>query len=67
MKNSLVKNAVSILFGFILFWYAGAMLDFFPFIGDDFAVRAIGFTGLLLCAVVVVCTCWIINTIKKNK
>lgn len=67
MKEDLVRNAVSIIVGFVVLWYAGAMFDFLPFLGDDFAVRAIGFTGLLICAVIVVCTCWIINIIKKNK
>ena len=66
MKNDMIRNAVSIILGFFILWYCGAMYNFLPFLGDDFAVRAIGFTGLLICAVIVVCTCWIISEIKKK-
>lgn len=66
MKKDLLRNAVSIVVGFIAFWYAGAMMDFLPFIGNDPAVKAIGFTGLLLCIVIVVCTCWILESIQKK-
>lgn len=66
MNKELLRNSISIIIGFIVLWYCGAMIDFFPFIGDDFAVRAIGFTGLLICAVIVICTRWIISVIKKK-
>ncbi|MPM96061.1 hypothetical protein SDC9_143217 [bioreactor metagenome] len=62
----MTRNAVSIIIVFFVLWYCGAILDFLPFLGDDFAVRAIGFTGLLICVVIVVCTCWIISEIKKK-
>ena len=67
MKNDLLRTAISIIVGYFLLWYAGAMLNFFPFVGDGLAIRAVGFTGLLICLIIVLCTCWIINEIKKNK
>ena len=67
MKNDLLRTAISIIVGYFLLWYAGAMLNFFPFVGDDLAIRAVGFTGLLICLIIVLCTCWIINEIKKIK
>lgn len=66
MKKDSIRNAIFIVVGFMILWYGGAMFNFFPFLGDDFAIRAIGFTGLLLCAVIVICACWIISEIKKK-
>lgn len=66
MGNKIIRVTVSIIIGYIVLWYAGAMFNFFPFLGDDFAVRAVGFTGLLICIVVVLCTCWIISEIRKK-
>ncbi len=65
MKDT-VRNALCIVIGFVVLWYAGAMFNFFPFMGDDLAIRAVGFTGLLIILVVIICTCWIIETIRKN-
>ena len=42
--NKDVRNALGLIAGYIVLWYAGAMLNFFPF-------SAVGFTGLLLCIV----------------
>lgn len=58
--------AIAIVIGFIVLWYCGAIFDFFPFLADLFVVKAIGYTGLLLCIVIVCCTCWIISEIKKK-
>lgn len=66
MGNKIIRVTVSIIIGYIVLWYAGAMFNFFPFLGDDFAVRAVGFTGLLICIVVVLCTYWIISEIRKK-
>ncbi len=65
MKDT-VRNALCIVIGFVVLWYAGAMFNFFPFMGDDLAIRAVGFTGLLIILVIIICTCWIIETIRKN-
>ena len=62
MKND-VRNAVCIVIGFIILWWMGGMFNFFPFIGDD---SAVGFTGLLVVIVIVICTCWIIDTIRTK-
>lgn len=67
MEKDMFRIVISIVIGYIVMWYAGAMLNFFPFLGDDFAVRAIGFTGLLICLVIVACTCWIIHENKNKK
>ena len=66
MGKDIFRIAVSIVIGYIVLWYAGAMYGFFPFLGDDFAVRAIGFTGLLICFVIVACAYWIIHENKKK-
>ena len=56
------RNAVCIIIMYIVLWYAGAMFDFFPFIGGD----SVAFTGLLVVVATVICTCWIIDTIRKQ-
>ncbi len=60
------RNAIFMIVLYIVLWYAGAMLGFFPFMSDDLTVGAVGFTGLLLVIVMVLCTCWIIDAIKKK-
>ena len=67
LKNDILRIAISIIVGYFVLWYAGAMFNFLPFFGDDLTLRAVGYTGLLMCLVIVLCTCWIINEIKKNK
>ena len=61
------REIAAIIIGFIALWFAGAMLNFFPFMADDLSIGAVGFTGLLLCIVIVLCTCRIIEEIRKNK
>ena len=63
--RSNIKKAIAIIAGFTVLWYAGAMLDFFPFWGDDLVIGAVGFTGLLICAALVLCTCWIMDELRK--
>lgn len=65
MEKNTFRIVVSIVIGYIVLWYVGAMFSFFPFLGDD-AVSAIGFTGLLICLVIVACACWIIEEIRKK-
>ncbi len=55
-----LKNALALVVGYIVLWYAGAMFNFFPFLGDS-----AGYTGLLLCGALAVCTCWVIDEIRK--
>ncbi|MGN0251713.1 MAG: hypothetical protein ACI4EH_10195 [Oliverpabstia sp.] len=66
MKKHMLRTAIFIVIGYFLLWYVGAMFNFLPFLGGDFAVRAIGFTGFLLCLVIVTCTCWISYEIKRK-
>lgn len=66
MEKDMIRIAASIVIGYVVLWYAGAMFNFFPFLGDSLAVSAIGFTGLLICLVIVACACWIVQEIKKK-
>lgn len=61
--SDMTRNAVCIIIGFIVLWYAGAMIGFFPFVGDS---AEVGYTGLLVVIAIVACTCWIIETITKK-
>ncbi|MBR4959577.1 MAG: hypothetical protein IKY52_01630 [Clostridia bacterium] len=65
MKDYL-KIIIGTVLGTILVWYAGAMLGFFPFMGNDLAVREIGFCTLIICTVIAVCTCIILSAMKKS-
>lgn len=51
-----MKLVLFVIMGVIIAFYAGAMLNFFPFIGDDLTIKAIGFCTLIICTVVAVCT-----------
>lgn len=53
--------------GFILFYYIFAFFDFVPFIADDLTNKVIPLCSMLVCTVVAVCTCLIINEIRKIK
>ncbi|MCI8695559.1 MAG: hypothetical protein HFH99_02065 [Lachnospiraceae bacterium] len=57
------RYAILIIIGYLVLWYAGAMFSFLPFLGDS---AVVGFTGLLIVIVIVICTCWIIDTIQKK-
>ena len=61
--NDMTRNAICIIVGYIVLWYAGAMFNFFPFVFDN---GEVGFTGLLIVITIVICTCWIIDTIQKK-
>ena len=60
------RNAVCILVLYLVLWYVGSMFGFFPVIANDLAIAAVGFAGLLIVAAIVICTCWIIETIQKT-
>lgn len=61
------RNAICMVIAYIILWYAGAMFNFFPFIANDLVIGAVGFAGLLVVITIVICTCWIIDTIRKSK
>lgn len=62
MKD-VIRYAICLVIGYVVLWYAGAQFGFFPFLGDS---KGVGFTGLLIVIVIVVCTCWIIETIQRQ-
>ena len=56
------KLILGVLFGVIFLFYAGAMFDFFPFIIiNDLVLRGVGFCTLIVCLVIAVCTCIILE------
>lgn len=67
MKKELLRDLLFVVVAFPVLWYAGAMFNFFPFYADDLAIRAIGFTGFLLCIALAVCTGLIVDAIKNKK
>ena len=51
-----------VLIGVIILFYTGAMFDFFPFIIiNDLVLRGVGFCTLIICLVIAVCTCIILE------
>ena len=51
-----------VLIGVIILFYTGAMFDFFPFIIiNDLVLRGVGFCTLIVCLVIAVCTCIILE------
>ena len=64
MKRDGLRLAIFLLVAYIALWYAGAMLNFLPFLGDDVTLRAVGYTGLLLAGLIVACTAWILRAIR---
>lgn len=61
MKNNNIRILVGVIVGVICAYYLGAMMNFFPFIGDNLVMREIGFCTLIICTVVAICTCIIIS------
>lgn len=45
----------------ILAWYIGAMVNFLPFYSDDLTISAIGFSTLIICTVLALCTVLILR------
>ena len=59
------KLILGVLFGVIFLFYTGAMFDFFPFIIiNDLVLRGVGFCTLIICLVIAVCTCIILEKSK---
>lgn len=51
-----------VLIGVIILFYTGAMFNFFPFtIVNDLVLRGVGFCTLIICLVIAVCTCIILE------
>lgn len=67
MQKNNIRIIVGVIVGVIFAYYAGAMMNFFPFIGDDLLMREIGFCTLIICTVIAICTCIIISNDKDKK
>lgn len=65
MESKTVKIIAGVIIGVILAFYIGSIIDFFPFIADNYTIRAIGFCTLIICVVTAVCTCIIISNKKE--
>ena len=51
-----------VLIGVIILFYTGAMFSFFPFtLLNDLVIRCVGFCTLIICLVIAVCTCIILE------
>ena len=61
-KRKLILGVLfGVLFGVIFLFYTGAMFNFFPFMGNDLVSKEIGFCTLIVCLVIAVCTCIILE------
>lgn len=67
MLRKEVRFIVGIAIGVVVAFYVGAMWNFAPFLGDDLGIRAIGFCTLIICVVMAICTCIIIDKIEDRK
>lgn len=61
-----MRFVLLVMVGVVVGFYAGAMVNFFPFIGDSLTIRAIGFCTIIICTVIAVCTHIIIERIEKT-
>ncbi len=60
------RKLAAVTVGFIIAWYAGAMVNFFPFsIAGDLTVNAIAYTGLLVCVTAVLCAGWVVEELRR--
>ena len=65
--KKLWKYVLSIGLGVTAAWYIGAMFNFFPFLGEELVYAEIGFCTLIICVVLAVCTCLIIDAVKDPR
>ena len=66
-KKAYIKAVAGVIVGVTAAFYFGAMYGFFPFFTDDWTIRAIGFCTLVIRVVIVICTCVILEHLKKLK
>lgn len=66
MKKKKIALLAGVVIGVVFSYYIGAMFDFFPFVADDFVVRALGFCTLIICTVIAVCTCILLDSFNKK-
>ena len=62
-----MRLIIGVVLGVVVLFYIGAMFGFFPFtICDDLVIRAVAFCTLIICLVIAVCTCFIIDFLDKK-
>ena len=67
MEKKKIRLIVGIVLGGVALFYIGAMFGFFPFtICDDLVIRAVAFCTLIICLVIAICTCFIIDFLDKK-
>lgn len=66
MEKKKISLLAGIVIGVVVLFYIGAMFDFFPFIADDLVIRALGFCTLIICIVLAVCTCFLLDHLDKK-
>ena len=67
MKNQKMRLIIGVVLGVVVLFYIGAMVGFFPFtISDDLVIRAVAVCTLIICLVIAVCTCFIIDFLDKK-
>ena len=68
MKNQKMRLIIGVVLGVVVLFYIGAMFGFFPFtICDDLVIRAVAFCTLIICLVIAVCTCFIIDFLGRHR
>ncbi len=60
------KILLGTVFGVLLALLGGAMINFFPFVGDDLVVREIQFCSFVVCVVIALCTGTIVKTMEEK-
>lgn len=61
-----LKFVLSVIGGAVVAFYVGAMFGFFPFFANNLMIRAVGFSTVIICAVIAICTCIIVKKIEKG-
>ena len=63
-----MRLIIGVVLGVVVLFYIGAMFGFFLFtICDDLVIRAVAFCTLIICLVIAVCTCFIIDFLGRHR
>lgn len=66
MQKKKIALIAGVVIGVVFSYYIGGMFGFFPFIADDLVVRALGFCTLIICSVIAICTCILLDSFNKK-
>ena len=58
------KLVLYILVGVMIAFYLGGMVDFLPFYANELVVSEIGYCTAIICVVIALCTCIILDSKK---